>query len=189
MNFVAGQNFVELPLDFGRLISVEVPNSLQTTVQLTTLSDVQYLRGSALNDPFRYHVAVTFPTQSNNTEAPLPPRLDIWPEPAVDEENALLAVYLATWKELRDFDSVANIPIDVESLLVSLIQVMAKAYADPQQILAVGLSAIDQMPMVEALKKRYGMVQGNLGAAEGGIIPVDRTYVYRPQRGIKAGGS
>lgn len=189
LDFIEGQEHVSLPKDFGRAITIEVPNSLQTTVEFTSLSDVQYLRGSALNDPFRFHVALVYPGQDDTQSHSADPRFEIWPEIATTELGALKLVYLAKWTRMEDFDSVPNIPRDVEPVFVELVRKMGLAYGDPTISVAETVETVERSSLVRSLKRRYGMAQMNLGISEGGIIPVDRTYIYRPHRSIFRAGN
>ena len=78
----------------------------------------------------------------------------------------------------------ANIPVDVEVLLISLIQALAKSYANPNSIVGEALSLVSDMPFVNQLKTRYGLMQGNLGQMSGTLINTVGTMIYRPHTTI-----
>lgn len=184
LNFVASQEYVTLPSDFGNMLSIEVPNSLQTTVQEETLERILYLRGSSLNDPFRYHVAVVFPTQTSVTVAPGNPRLEIWPTPGSNESNALRISYRAGWTVLTAVNSVPNIPVDVEPLFIQIVRAFGAAAGNPSINLNDLLTKIEMGPITRGLKSNYGVVQGSLGMTQAGIVQLSQNYIYRPHTTI-----
>lgn len=191
LNFVANQAYVSLPTDFGRLVHVDAASTLDNHVTVTTLDVVQYLRASPVDDPFNYHVALEYATQSSATAAQAVPRLAIYPTPGSNATAALKLVYQAGWTELSANTSVANIPIEFDPLLVQLVRAIAMGYlneSDGERSVVARIDAIEGSEMVRRLKSNDGMKQPSLGPMTGGIAQGSSRVVYRPHSFIYAGG-
>lgn len=186
LNFVAATNYIVLPTDFGQMIRVEVPNALQNTVEMSTLQEIEYLRGSPLNDPFRYVVAVEYATQTNDETIGGTARLAIWPTPAANATAALRLIYRGGWVTLTDQDKIPNIPLDVEGLLVQVVRAYGRASGNKAIVLDDLLRKIEAGPIFQNLVSSYGTVQLSLGQMSGGAVQVGRggSYPYRPFRSI-----
>lgn len=185
-NFVANQAYVALPADFGDLLAVEVPNALQTTVEISTLAAIEYLRGSPLNDPFRYVVAIEYPTQTSDEASSADPRLAIWPTPGTSATNALRILYRAGWTAIEVEDKVPNIPLDVEPLLVQIVRAFGRAVSR-NMVLDDLLAKIRAGDIFRSLVASYGKVQPTMGFITGGAAQVGRhnsLSPYRPHRSI-----
>lgn len=190
LDFVADQAYITtaegLPSDVREVIHIDVPNSLDTTVQLASLKEVLYFRGSALDDPFRYYAALVFTDQSSTTVTQQP-RLELWPTPNTNTSGALKLEYRAGWTvmdDTTDYNSVPNLPLAMEPLFTSLLQVYARGAVDRRKPLHQYLSEFESSSILDNYKKRYGSVQGNLGQPVGGHIPYDAGAIYRPHRTI-----
>lgn len=189
--FVANQNYVALPADFGQLVAhPEVSDTLNKSIQATSQADLLYRRSSNLESLTHYFYTLAYPTQASATAAPVGARLEIWPTPTANTANALYIVYRATWTELDDGTKIANVPADIEPLLIEMVRAYAAGYSDrgtdrrpafgPEQRVAM----LMQTPLVRDLMRRYGMAQPGIGPMRGGIVNDQSPGIYRPYTSI-----
>lgn len=182
-NFVQDQSYAALPSDFGQMIDVEVDNTLESTVQLTSMSEIEYLRSSTTSDPFQYYAAVSYPSQANTTSSPTV-RLELWPTPGAAKTDALKYVYNRGWTELSANASVSDIPLDYESLLIRLIRAFSMDY---KMNVNQAVEALENSKYLNTLKQRDGMTQPTYGAMTGGKL-ASVSGIYRPHGTISASG-
>jgi hypothetical protein len=178
--FTADDAFIALPADFGKIISIEVPSNLQNRVQLTSPGYIEYLRGSDLQDPYNYHVAIVYPTQTAQTGSQGVPRLELWPTPGTADTTALRLVYEAKWTTLTAVTHVPNIPLEAEPLYLQIVLAFARSLDNPSLNLTELLGTINAGTMFRNLSRTYGMAQRSLGLSEGGIVNNAPRGEYRP---------
>jgi len=169
LDFVADQAWVDLPEDFGfgTLLSVTMTDEVSYGVELTTLADIAYLRGQTITPSGLYHVAVAFPNQET-TESPLrPARLEVTPTPSSANTGSVTVGYKAGWVPLATGASVANIPGEVEFLLIQIVRGMAIWMETNDRS---HLDAIETSPSLERIKVSDGGIQTNSGQMGGGIL-------------------
>lgn len=134
---VAGQQWIDLPADFGHHISVYVDNTNPSVgfrkVIVTSLEHLTELReqsvGRDLGDMF-----VAPGLWGGSGEAL--PRWLVWPTPAVSGQPTLSLIYRAKWKALTEGDpeAVPNIPEFAERALMLAARAEAQLveFQDPQ---------------------------------------------------------
>ena len=179
LNFTQNQAYVPLPLDTGEVISLEVSDSLATTVELTSLEEVMYLRGSSLNSPFHFYCALSYPEQRDSQKNAPEPRLELYPTPGTSESGKIVMRYRAGWVRLRDMDNVSNVPVNIEILLVEMVRAFA-IVMHSGGLVSEAVTKIAQSYLYQSLKSRYGMSQGSLGLHGGGILAGSSSAIYRP---------
>jgi len=150
-----------------------------------SIGTIDELRGTiAAEGVTDWYYAVEWAGQDNTSENASPARLSIYPTPTTDTTAELRLRYRAGWVFLTDMDQVANIPSDMEPLLVQLVRAFALGYMDERQgkgSVPQRLEAVEQSSMLKRLKERYGTAQGNHGFLRGGITrgPDESGYYYR----------
>lgn len=122
-----GQSWVDLPDDFGQVLSLEGFGSRGLTVKQTSIAHIQRLRSSTI-----YDQAVTW-ISFEASDLPVTDesgqrhkRAEIWPTPTEDTPDIQFS-YRRAWFELDENDTtrVPAIPIEYERALLLL----ARAYA------------------------------------------------------------
>lgn len=191
LQFIASQDHVDLPEDFDSVTFIEASSRLESTVVMTSLSHVQFLRSSPLDDPFHYWVAIEWVAQQSTVSRPKP-QLSIYPTPGTTESGALKMGYRAGWKTLVEPDEVPNVPVSCDSLLIQLVRAFTLGYADEAKgtgSVVRRLEPIEQSAMLNRIKQQDGMRLQSLGQMQGGAITPEQQAVYRPHRSISAGNT
>lgn len=120
LDIVAGQDYVELPDDFGSVVDVSVLNSTVYTIHLTTVEDINNKRAweqfDAINLFMAFDVGADGETDQDGVEEN---RALIWPTPQTARSDIKLT-YRKKWSDLEaeDPDRVPSIPRDFERSLV-----------------------------------------------------------------------
>lgn len=169
VDFVADQQYVNLPAGIGQIVSYAGQNNISRPFVLTSMQEiVTYRRSLVLSGAWIYRGAVVFPTQEDTTHVPPVPRLELYPTPSANVTAALTLQSRAGWTKLTNSTDVANIPEQFDMLLDELVAawVQGKAANDLQQRLA----AVEAGPMVARLDAYDGAVQSDYGAPENGAL-------------------
>lgn len=170
IDLVSGQNYADLPSDFRHLISASSSSSWTTPVYQTTPGTIDLLRnGNNTSALFAWWVAVERPTQQDETSPRPSPRLAVYPTPSSDTTGGLILNARSGWTELSYGQQVANVPVEMDSLLVELVTIHAKHYAarEPMSVLMEPLLRSD---MLRSLKVDDGRQQNATGESTGGIL-------------------
>ena len=123
ITFVSGEDYVELPADFGEMIAANMKDGLVQTFSFTTFDDLIHRRRTNTGATSHYWIAIAYPGMSTNqTEVPRP-RLELYPTPTTGDEMTI--AYRAKWVDLDEDDDIAMVPDFAESCLIAL----ARAFA------------------------------------------------------------
>jgi len=123
LDLVASQTYVDLPLDFGKAISVQV-NSIVSKFTWTTLGSILRNRATNLNvSGLQYWGAIEYSAPTSSV-APAP-RLAIWPTPSSNVTDGLLLYYRAKWPGVTNDSYLVPVPDFVEPLMLELIRAFA----------------------------------------------------------------
>lgn len=175
---VEGQTHIDLPDDFGTIVSIEPDEDLNYDVELTTLASVENMRRAAVFTPLKYWVAVEVASQQHTLGEPKY-RLAVWPEPATTLSGRLHLVYTGRWRYLNDPDQAANIPPKMELLLIMLCRGVIRAMHERKN----EMETIDQFLKSSVLRlaiEEDGMTSQNYGPSTGGVDQPGEELVYRP---------
>lgn len=170
LDFVANQEFVNMPPDFGsgELLYVRQTANVNFGVTVTSLALIDDLRANSVTTTGgHYWVSLSFPTQAALTIPPVQTRLEVYPTPTSATASALTVGYRAGWIELNDDNSVANIPPAFDSLLVNLVRARAIYYKTND---LSPVDAILQSATFHLLKRQDGAAQAGGQPRRGGIL-------------------
>lgn len=177
LDFVSGQEYIELPPDFDSVVSIEASDSLESVVHQTSLSGISRLRESVVDDVSRYFVSLAYPTQESMLTGAPAARLEIWPTPTTSQQSAMRLVYKAGWTELFDDNAVPNIPVKFEALLRKCCEAFAKDQ-DNDDMEAIEL--LERSTYLRRMKQSDGMDQYDIGSPVGGIVTHDSEDMFKP---------
>lgn len=170
----AGQEYVSLPSDFGRMEHVQMSPSLTNTFNWTDISTIVDLRTSGVNiGTLEYWGAVAYPGIAATGVNP-DPRLEIYPTPASTSVNAMRVVYRSRWKTqtnpANDSDYIP-IPEFMEPLFVQILRAFARGLEEEDDAsLSKRLLEIHQGPVYMAASKMDAQYQTDMGAITGGPV-------------------
>lgn len=179
VNFVASQAYVELPEDFGELVSYTMTSGLTRGLQLTTFRELAQLQASDVSASDYFWAAISHPEQTQDSKDMPKPRLEIWPTPTSSETGAITIWYRAEWLELEDDADKANVPKWAVSLLTILVRTFAQGYEE--EGLIERLNAFEGSAILDRFRAKDGMIQpdygplgvGAVGSGATGRIPWD----------------
>lgn len=167
LDLVAGQTYVDLPLDFGKAISVQV-NSIVSKFTWTTLGSILRNRATNLNvSGLQYWGAIEYSAPSS-TVAPIP-RLAIWPTPSSNVTDGLLLYYRAKWAGVTNDSYLVPVPDFVEPLMLELIRAFAIGWEESDTGSVGALVAqIETGPIALAAMTNDQGTQWDFGKVENG---------------------
>lgn len=125
---VAGQNYVSLPSDFGRLVYVEAADG-SFTVEPAAQATVLRERSSGGNEAFclKFYVGQSAPTTSSGPVA----RLEInWNTPAANAD--LLIAYRARWADVGTDTVACPVPDYMRPLFIEVLRATAQGWEEEQ---------------------------------------------------------
>ena len=160
VDWVASQSYASLPSDVEEVTSlIERADSLSGRLIRATLDFVvdQRERSGVSGLSSRYW-AVSYPGQTSTTVYAGNPRIELSWTPGSNLSNAARVVYKRKWLELTADAAVANIPIEFEWLLVSLINAFAVQHEHDQFTLAI--DSLLSSPSLAMLKGVDGLKGG-----------------------------
>lgn len=192
LDLTTGQDYIELPQDFGVVESVTYPGTIARQMIPTTISDIQRMRSYLVMPPsFMFYYAVNsgqteedFITRTGGTPNPADPTqglsinvLEIYPTPTNTVTDAISLVYRRSIDRMELDADIPAIPPWMDYALDLLCRSLAVTLEDdnPQNAAQVMFDKI-----LPDLKKRDAGVQRRIGPMKGGLyprtIPIDPMY-------------
>lgn len=176
LSLTEDQNYIELPSDFGTLVSIEYDENWSTTMIETTWADLQRMRTGPIREWSRsyWFVIVTgihadYDGEGEEGQAGLAvPRLEIYPTPAEDATDEIRIVYYRFLKRLEHDDEVPAWPDYMDRPLSLLARHMSVVDYDDAGNSPYGQHLQALMPDLMA---RDGMTASSFGVPRGGIWP------------------
>lgn len=164
LQFVAGEQQVQLPVDFGSHIRLVSNNAQVTLASTSILADHQL--PAAPTAGFGYWGAYTFTAAEDTLTGHRAMVLTLVPTPTSDVADAVRLWYRAGWITLDAAADIANVPRYAESLLVSLVRAFAVGYEENR--LEELLQVVEGGAISRRTKQHDGSVQGGMGPITGG---------------------
>lgn len=180
---VASQTYVELPPDFGQAISMEVTGTVLGTVHWTTIRQILAYRAKSVGTHSSHWVAIAHPSKMAPNVAPPGPRLEIWPTPSADDDDALTLTYLADWVDLVDETDTAAVPVWLYPMLKLFVRETAKGWEeDIDSVITQRWDAILSSRAWDRALARDGGEQPDFGPHTGGLLQTQESfYDFRTQ--------
>ena len=176
LTFVASQQFVELPSDFGEIIAANMTDGLVRSFTFTTFHDLVQRRSTSTGSTNHYWLAVSHPAPSNDGD-PLPAaRLELYPTPTSADQITI--AYRANWIPLVNDSDVALVPDYAESSLIALVRAFALGYEEEGMEIRVG--EIESGVMWHRLKEKDGLVQPDYGPLRNSALSMSRQGYQLP---------
>lgn len=170
-DLTADQEYVELPLDFGELVTIEYPGTVLRGMIPTTMATIERLRASTVSPSlFGFYFAINI----GNIDENLPedglsvPTLELYPTPNSDVTDALRITYLRDVPEMEDDDDMPQIPIYMDRALALLGRAIACELEDDDDASA-SRRAFDR-ELAQCIR-RDGGAQSKYGVMSGGLYP------------------
>ena len=190
LDITAGQNYVELPTDFGELISLEYPGTTIRDMLPSTLSEIQDFRSFEVANPqYSYWYAVNSGAinASNPEQGLADPVLEIWPTPGASESGALSIMYRRDILLLSADSDVPQIPDWMEPLAVLAVKHYANLYENDDGNSAAFQSLTMMLPEAQrrdgADQRRKGVMRGGLTSHKGNVSPFYPDHINDPLGG------
>lgn len=174
LSLVGDQDYVDLPDDFGELVSVKMDNNLLDSIEITTLAQIDELRNLSLADTsFRIVAAISYPDQADDNDSLSTPRLELWPTPPADTTKAITLRQRSLWAEMNRNEDVPNIQPKYESLLIACVRAVALGYEEDSEA-----DVDDRLAKIKSKRgglfdiavKADGRSQGNYGVVRNGAV-------------------
>ena len=177
ISLVQNQTYVELPEDFGEMISAHMDSGLVKAIHFTTMDDLLERRTTAIGQSQVYWGVIVYPEptlSSNPIEARH--RIELHPTPSAADKIRI--AYRCKWRELSDDGDSTVVPDYAESALVSLVRAFALGYEE--EGLEVRLAEIENGPIYRRLLEKDGIVQPDYGVIRGGALSQVSTRMNLP---------
>lgn len=126
---VQGQSWIELPLDFGQIVTLQYTNGLTASVILSTLDQIDLYRSQLITIPsYTLYTAISW--VPGTTTGSIVPRLEVFPSPPVTDTALLTMTYRVRWTLPPASTDSEPIPIPewFEALYRQMIRAVAKGY-------------------------------------------------------------
>ena len=182
---------IQLPTDFGRIISVYGVNGFTRTSFPTSTSELMRIDTLAL---VQNNFVTGYALEWNSATAKSQPvaTLLLWPEPAVAEFDALSAVYLRNWPTITSDDDIIPIPPYMENLYLQYVRAFAAGYdagvdvMERVQAQGVALAAVRKSDTYMDAAKRDSAGQADMGKSPKRAVRVSsRSPGYDPLSNVR----
>lgn len=180
LHLTANQEYVDLPYDFGALTALQMTSSLVSTLTMTTPAALIARRVRSVTVTQQHYWVALVQGPKNDRAGPFPPpRLEIWPTPASNSENALTAIYRRKWTLFADTTAdtsvdTAPIPEYAEMALIQAVRATAIGWGErltqPQGGIEALLNTLKKGVIWQAVIEEDGLQQAEYGILEGGAI-------------------
>lgn len=172
MNLVAGQSYISLPTDFGRIVKLYVPR-LTSDVEMVSLGEIGRLRHF---EP----TSSSLVTRAALVYSGATPRLEVWPTPSSNETNAIYLFYRAGAQVLSSDSESILIPTFMEPLVISAVRAYAQGWeGSGDRSVAQYLSEVVASPEMDAAIQNDGSQQSDFGMSAPGAISQQYGYASR----------
>lgn len=117
---VAGQDYLDLPRDFGQLLDVWVPNTgTFTQIEVVDRSAIAAMRAASSIASALGTLRICFNANARSRQGPSVPRALIYPTPETAGSPTLQLMYVRGWEWVgpQDNDRVPNVPANFEHCL------------------------------------------------------------------------
>lgn len=166
ITFVSGNDYAELPLDFGEMIAANMKDGLVQTFTFTTFDDLIHRRRTSTGATNHFWIAISYPRiESDQLGVPMP-RLELYPTPTTGDQ--LTVSYRAKWEDLIDDDDIAQVPDYAESALIAMTRAFALGYEEEGMELRV--AEVEMGPIWQRLLEKDGIVQPSYGEIRNGAL-------------------
>lgn len=111
----------------------------------------------------------------NGTQGGPPmPRLDLWPTPATNEQDAFVAYYRRGWTPIRNDDDAINVPTWCEALYLQLVRNVALGYErDAEGDVGMRLNNVRNTTLFADTRRRDSLTQQDFGPMQNGAAQFD----------------
>lgn len=167
LRFKADQAYVELPADFGRVVSVYTTDG--GGVRLVASQEISLLRsGGVTGDPVAVCLCFDAARRQKNPGGGSILVADVWPTPTADDSPTVRMVYRASFKQTTsaDDDTCPDIHPDADLLLSMLAQELACVQENKRRLFEPTIIT-DEIARVAALD---GSRQWQAGQMSGGAL-------------------
>lgn len=191
LDLTSGQDYVDLPSDFGAIVSIDRTTNFTSSVFLTSTEELLSLRrgwntagarsiwcavvydhaditGTAAGS--NYTVTPATAAEIKALKAPSP-RLDIYPEPTSSTTGALLLYYTRGWRRVEEDTDTVFVPAWLEGVYLRAARIWAKGYEEEDSFNKdQALAVLMQGPEWGAAKTRDANIQMEVGPLRGGAV-------------------
>lgn len=186
-DLTADQNYVELPLDFGELTTIQYPGSILRGMIPTSMAIIERLRASTISPAlFGYYYAIlTGNIDDDHPENGLAvSTIELYPTPSATVADALSITYLRDIAQLEDDDDIPQIPIWMDRALVMLCRAMAEEVEDDEVDSAARKAFENELAICKRRdmnsQSRYGVMTGGLYPKTEGLDPFYPSQIGDP---------
>ena len=166
VTMTANQSYVELPTDFGEMISANMSDGLVKSIHFTTMDDLVERRTTAIGQSQEYWAVILHPTSEATTGGAEAPRMELHPTPT--SADSVVVAYRSDWFELTSDEEYAHVPGYAESVLISLVRAFALGYEEDG--LEVRVAEVQNGPLFQRLLEKDGIIQPDYGPIKNGAL-------------------
>lgn len=175
LDFTAGQSFVRLPEHSAFVRSVRYNDAQSREVRQTTISRIHEMRsieGGVDSSNIYYALSYSNTGIQKNYGAPQPV-LEIWPIPAADQTDALIAYIGGDWRTIENLedDDFINLPVWMVPVFYLVLEAWAGGtHREAQGSLVDRLDRVRQSAFFQTALTKDAALQMDLGPPRGGYL-------------------
>lgn len=171
LDIVGEQAYVELPADFGSLVAIEHDGGWARQMIPTTWQEMLRFRTDAIQNWSRsywYLIAIGQVDSTAPEDGLDVPRIELYPTPADDADDAIKIVYRRFLRRLDDDDDVPQWP----SYMDRPLSLLARGFATTDYDDSPGGAYTEEFrTLITDLIARDGLTRKSLGVPRGGLYP------------------
>lgn len=170
-DFVASQDYVTLPTDFGELVAVERDNVV-AGFTLVSMSELMTMRAKSVASSSELNLWGAVSHSPGTTASAPTPRLEVYPTPSANLTGALKILYRAGWTRLTASEQThVYIPTFCEPVYIETLRAFALGWEEHDEVgLSERLAAIEMGPLMQAAMRRDAASQTDYGEIRNGLV-------------------
>jgi len=180
LNFTVHTSRIQLSTEVGRILNVYGTDGFTRTAFASTASELMRIDTLALvQNSFVTGYALQY-NQATPASQPVPTLL-LWPQPSVQEYDALSVVYLRNWPELTSDADIVPIPAYMEGLYFQFVRAVAAGY-DAGESVSQRMEAAAKAVAVVMNGPQYQIAANRDAAGQSKIGTIAKTAVRSQSR-------
>lgn len=173
LNFVANQEYIDLPDNTGRVLTLTAARGIQLTKVSWENLELHRRSNSYVGTGYLYNFSWIEDSggSAGDTDPPVGIRLELAPTPSANQTAAIVMTYYKKWVDLSADTDRVRIPEDMEPLFYEAVRIVARGFDEddvmgPSEMLTrfKGLELFRQMKRYDAqITPRGGPMEGGIG--------------------------
>lgn len=178
VSLVAGQSYVDLPVNMREVLQAYPTSSLTNSLQWTTPQEILRLRSTVVGSYRGYWGTITHHKAAAGGAPTV--RLELWPTPSASTADYFTLFFRSGWARVDDDNDALDLPDWLEPVFKQLLRLTARGYEeDDLGAVAERFEQFKASQLWSDALTRDGMLQPSIGTQHNGLASPEAQFVGR----------